>query len=267
MTTINTIEELIELLHTNPQWAEELRKALPNEDLQGLASEFRAHAERMEAIQVSNQRLLENAQERLDSNQERVDGIQKLLGRNQERLDSNQEMIKRNRELLKQLTEANANATSRMSHTEQDRATLKNLTTRIQSDKYAPALAAELNLTFNCCLQPQELTEMAASAGLTGAQRRSFIQADLVILANETGSEQDQPRYIAAEVSYTGAPRDTARALRNAAIITRVTGSPCESALVSVRNDEEAVQQVRDGLLHWYQLEERDLDNPDLGGN
>ena len=260
MTTINTIEELIDLLQTNPHWAEELRKALPNEDLQSLASEFRAHAERMEAIQVNNQRLMEHSQERLDSNQERLDRMQEILDSNQELLDGIQQM-------LKQLTEANANATSRMNRMEQDRSTLKNLTTRIQSEKYAPALAAEMDLKFNRCLQPQELTEMAASAGLTGAQRRSFIQADLVILANETGSEQDQPRYIAAEVSYTGAPRDTARAMRNAAIITRVTGSPCESALVSVRNDDEAVQQVRDGLLHWYQLEERDLDNPDLGAN
>ncbi len=246
MTPITTIEELIELLHNNPQLAEELRRALPNEDLQSLTSEFRAHAERMEAIQGSNQQLLENAHERLDSNQERMDGIQ---------------------ELLKQLTEANANARSRMNRMEQDRSTLKNLTTRIQSEKYAPALAAELELAFIRCLQPQDLTDMAVTAGLTGAQRRSFIQADLVILAGERGAEQDRPRYIAAEVSYTGAPRDTARALRNAAIITRVTGAPCESALISVRNDDEADEQIGDGLVHWYQLEERDLENPDLGGN
>lgn len=58
-----------------------------------------------------------------------------------------------------------------------------------------------------------------------------------------------------------------ARAMRNAAIITRVIGASCDAALVSVRNDEEADQQVRDGLVHWYQLEERDLENTDLGGN
>ena len=234
MTTFNTVEELIELLHTDPQLAEELRKALPNEDLQSLASEFRAHAERMEAIQVNNQRLMENAHERMD-------GIQ---------------------ELLEQMVAANANATSRMNCMEQDRSTLKNLTTRIQSDKYAPALAPELDLTFRRCLQPKELNDMATADKLTGAQRRSFIQADLVILADESNSGQDQPRYIAAEVSYTGDPRDTARALRNAAIIARVTGARCDAALVSVRNVDEADQQVRDSLVQWYQLEERDLEEP-----
>ena len=226
MTTFNTLEELVELLNTNPQWAEEFRKALHTEDLQNLPAEFRAHAKRLEDILESNQHLL----------------------------DSNQE-------LLKQLV--TANATSRMSRMEQDRSTLKNLTTRIQSDKYAPGLAADLGLTFKRCLTPVELTAMAESARITGAQRRSFIQADLVIAASQADPDQDGTRYIAAEVSYTGAPRDTARALRNAAIISRVTGYPCEAALVSVRNDDEADEQVRDGLLHWYQLEERELENPE----
>ena len=226
MTTFNTIEELVELLNTNPQWAEEFRKALHTEDLQNLPAEFRAHAKRLEDI-----------------------------------LDSNQHLLDANQELLKQLVTANANATSQMSRMEQDRSTLKNLTTRIQSDKYAPGLAADLGLTFNRCLTPEELAAMAESAGLTGAQRRSFVQADLVIAASETDPDQDGTRYIAAEVSYTGAPRDTARALRNPSIITRVTEDPCEAALVSVRNDDEADQQVQDGLLHWYRLEERDLEN------
>ena len=226
MTTFNTIEELVELLNTNPQWAEEFRKALLTEDLQNLPAEFRAHAKRLEDILEINQHILESSQE-----------------------------------LLTQLVTANANTTSRMDRMEQDRSTLKNLTTRIQSDKYAPGLAADLDLTFTRCLTPQELAAMAESAGLTGAQRRSFIQADLVIAASKADPDQNGTRYIAAEVSYTGAPRDTARALRNASIITRVTGDPCEAALVSVRNYDEADEQIRDGLLHWYQLEERDLEN------
>ena len=226
MTTFNTMEELVELLNANPQWAEEFRKALLTEDLQKLPAAFRAHAKRLEDILESNQHLL----------------------------DSNQD-------LLKQLVTANANATSRMDRIEQDRSTIKNLTTRIQSDKYAPGLSADLGMTFNRCLTPEELAAMAESAGLTGAQRRSFIQADLVIAASKADPDQYGTRYIAAEVSYTGAPRDTARTLRNASIISRVTGSPCEPALVSIRNDYEADAGIRDGLLHWYQLEERDLDN------
>ena len=91
---------------------------------------------------------------------------------------------------------------------------------------------------------------MAESVGLTGAQRRSFIQADLVIAASEADPNQEGTHYITAEVSYTGASRDTAGALRNASIISRVTGYPCEAALVSVRNDNEADEQIRDRLPH-----------------
>lgn len=172
-----------------------------------------------------------------------------------------------NQELLARVTTANENATARMDRMEQDWSTLKNLTTRIQADKYAPTLAAELDMIFNRCLQPQELATIAGQAQLVGAERRSFTQADLVIMASPSDTDTEQSCYICAEVSYTGATRDTARALRNSTIITRVTGAPCEAALISVRNDYSVHQEIRDGLIHWYELEERDLDNPHLGGN
>ena len=65
--------------------------------------------------------------------------------------------------------------------------------------------------------------------------------------------------YIAAEVSYTAAPRNAAKAIRNAQIIAEATGRPCRPAVISVRNTYEVTEQVESGQLHWYQLEERDL--------
>ena len=57
----------------------------------------------------------------------------------------------------------------------------------------------------------------------TGNQRRGFAQEDLLIVA----TRPDNPvRYITAEVPYTGDPRDKARALKNADLVTRVTGEP-----------------------------------------
>ena len=157
--------------------------------------------------------------------------------------------------MLQELVTANANSNARMNRMEQDRSTLKNLATRIQGDRYAPDLAADLDMTYVRTLERTELVTMAAGR-LTGAHRRSFVQADLVILA-EAGRGA---AYIAAEVSYTGGARDTARAVRNAAVIAEATGFPCEPALISVRNDREVADQVRDGLVHWYQLDEKDVE-------
>ena len=60
-------------------------------------------------------------------------------------LQANQQLRDSNQLLLGQLVAANANATTRMDRMEQDTSTLKNLTTRIQSAKYAPDLAADLH--------------------------------------------------------------------------------------------------------------------------
>ena len=87
--------------------------------------------------------------------------------------------------LLTELAIANVNSSARMNRMEQDRSTLKNLTTRIQSDQYAPDLAADLNLTFLRTLGRTELVTIAAGR-LTGAPRRSFVQADLIILVETT---------------------------------------------------------------------------------
>ena len=92
------------------------------------------------------------------------------------------------------------------------------------------------------------------------------MKADLVIMANRAEPDQTDTRHFAADVSYTGAARDAVRVLRNDAIVTRVTGRSCEAVLVSIRDDETG-EQIQEGLLHWCQLGEQDVDNPNLGDN
>ena len=226
MTQQSRIQELIEEMEANPHMAAELRDKLLTNDLRDLPTNFREHATRLESLLTELVAANANSSARMN------------------RMES----------LLTELVTANANSSARMNRMEQDRSTLKNLTTRIQSDQYAPDLAADLNLTFLRTLGRTELVTIAAGR-LTGAPRRSFVQADLVILVETT----EGPAYIAAEVSYTGAARDTARAVRNAAVIAEATGLPCEPALISVRNDREVEDQVREGLVHWYQLDEKEV--------
>ena len=226
MTQQSRIQELIEEMEANPHMAAELRDKLLTNDLRDLPTNFREHATRLESL------LTELVTANVNSS----------AGMN--RMES----------LLTELATANVNSSAGMNRMEQDRSTLKNLTTRIQRDQYAPDLAADLNLTLLRTLGRTELVTIAAGR-LTGAPRRSFVQADLVILVETT----EGPAYIAAEVSSTGAARDTARAVRNAAVIAEATGLPCEPAPISVRNDREVEDQVREGLVHWYQLDQKEV--------
>ena len=58
-------------------------------------------------------------------------------------------------------------------------------------------------------------------------------------------------RYIAMEVSFTADRRDCDRAIRNAGLITRFTGTSAQAAIGSVREAAEAVESGAVYLPRW----------------
>ena len=136
-----------------------------------------------------------------------------------------------------------------------DFSTLKNMSTRLHAEKFAPLLADQMGMKHTRLVSREEVMEMGRSQ-LAGSMLESFVQADMVVLAQDG----DQPAYIAAEVSYTGNRRDTQRALANAHVIAQATGFPARAALFSVRNYDEASEDIRSGQVFWFQLEDRDPD-------
>lgn len=84
---------------------------------------------------------------------------------------------------------------------------------------------------------------------------RSFREADLVIEAHH-GSDK---MYVAVEISFTADKRDTDRAIRNAGFLHRFTGYEAHSVVASVQNDHDVAQQVEQGLVHWYKIDQSTL--------
>jgi hypothetical protein len=81
--------------------------------------------------------------------------------------------------------------------------------------------------------------------------RQSFFRADLVVEATDSDGTM---HYIAVEASYTADQRDTSRAQRNAALLTRFTGHPAHAAIASVRNVREIQSLIDDGTVYWHAL-------------
>ncbi|MXY82422.1 MAG: hypothetical protein F4Y91_10235 [Gemmatimonadetes bacterium] len=86
--------------------------------------------------------------------------------------------------------------------------------------------------------------------------RQSFFRADLVVEATDSDGAM---HYIAVEASYTADQRDTSRAQRNAALLTRFTGHPAHAAIASVRNVHEIQSLIDDGTVYWHALDPADF--------
>ena len=96
----------------------------------------------------------------------------------------------------------------------------------------------------------------AETADIPQNHRRSFVRADLVI---EVTDSAGAIHYIAVEASYTADQRDTSRAQRNAALLTRLTGHPAHAAIASVRNVREIQPLIDNGAVYWYALDPSDF--------
>ena len=135
---------------------------------------------------------------------------------------------------------------------EGDSGTLKGYWARNTAVSDAAGIAQDMGLEFVRTLTASDLMEMSGSQ-LDRETGRSFRRADLVIEAIKDGA----PQYVALEVSYTADQRDSGRALRNAGILTRLTGRKATAGVASVRNTHEVEQLVESGELYWHPLEDR----------
>ena len=91
---------------------------------------------------------------------------------------------------------------------------------------------------------------------ISHGDRQSFFRADLVVEATDSDGVM---HYIAVEASYTADQRDTSRAQRNAALLTRFTGHPAHAAIASVRNVREIQSLIDDGTVYWHALDPDDF--------
>ncbi len=124
----------------------------------------------------------------------------------------------------------------------------------------ADLIAEENGLTFIRLVDGMQLAELArsdAAAGIATNELRSFRRADLIA---ECRAGTGETCYLAAEISFTANGRDTTRAIRNAALLTRVTGRPARAVVAGLRYDERIRGRLQAGEVAWYQLDPHALE-------
>ena len=229
MVTINTPEDLLRVLAENPEWKEAVRREILTEELINLPARF--------------DRFME---EQRRFNAETSESIAELKQFNAEQ-----------RQFNAQVERFMTRTDRRFARLEGDISNMKDTYAISKTAREAIGIAREMGFKLARTLTYEDLLEMhlaADTAGIDTPSLRSFRRADLVI---EVTDGNGATHYIAMEISYTADKRDTDRATRNAAFLTRFTGHPAHAAIASIRNDREIQSVIDGGQVYWYELEDR----------
>ncbi len=130
---------------------------------------------------------------------------------------------------------------------------LKGAHARDVAERRVGLIARSLGLRDRRLLGGADLFDLARNAGaaMHSSEIESYVEADLVFEAED---DRGGIQYVAVEVSYTANGRDTSRAMRNAALITRFTERPCRPVVASLRIDDRIADAIEAGRLSWYRL-------------
>ena len=232
MTTINTIEDLIQVLDEHPHWLEALRARLLTRELIELPEKFAAF------VETTNQRF---------------DKVEHRLGT----LETDVKELKTDVTGLK--TDVTGLKTD-VKSLRDDMGILKGAHARNVAVEDATSIARGLGLRRTRTLSRDELwdlTETADTTDIPSNALRSFRQADLIMAAPAQAGE---PCYIAVEISFTANGRDTTRAMRNAEFLTRFTGKPAYAVIAGLRQDNRTQPHIEAGEVCWHQLDPSDLE-------
>ncbi len=125
---------------------------------------------------------------------------------------------------------------------------------RASAIREASAIACDMglkrvrNLTFD---DLQALLSASDTADIPPNELISFRRADLVMEATDQSGETC---YLAVEISFTVDSRDTTRATRNAAFLSRFTGRPCYAAVAGINRDRRVAEVIDSGSVYWRQM-------------
>ena len=120
--------------------------------------------------------------------------------------------------------------------------------------KEAGLIALDLGLRYRKSLTSMELVSLSDAVDTTDVaanELRSFHRADVIV---EAADREGERCYVAVEASYTVNGRDTARAIRNAGLLSRFTGRRSYAVVAGLRRDDRIQDRVDAGEVLWYQL-------------
>jgi len=254
-TTIHTIEDLIRILDDHPEWTDAVRARLLTRELielpekftefvgemnsfvgemnsfvaemNSFVAEMNSFVAEMNSFVAEMNRFVEATNRRFDMLENRVTSIQEDVGTLKIRVKSIQD----------------------------DLGPLKGSHARDAAIREASIIAEDMGFQRTKTLTQDDLGALLARAdtsGIPSNELRSFRRADLIIEATDSNGATC---YIAVEISFTVNGRDTTRAHRNAAFLTKFTGDRSYPAVAGLRRDDRIHSLIDSGEVFWYQLD------------
>ena len=240
MTTINNIEDLVELLDKHPRWLDAVRARVLTRELielpQTLARFAAGTNEHFAEVDQRFDKVEGEMNERFDKVDQRFD---KVEGEMNERFDK---------------------VESDISGLRDDIAPLKGAHVRSAAVREAGLIAEDMGFTFVQTLNPEQiriLSRSESTADIPAGDLRSFRRADLIM---EVTDGEGETCYVAVEISFTANGRDTTRAVRNAGFLTSFTGKRSVAAVAGLRRDDRIDESIESGEVFWHQLDPSDLE-------
>jgi tetrahydromethanopterin S-methyltransferase subunit B len=256
MTTPDRITEILEEMDRNPELASALQARILGSEIPQAVSQNQEQVLKIMEMQL---KLASAMRENFGAVAGAIDNISSMVSDSitalAERMDRLETRVDQRMDRLEtRIDQLGTRVDQRMDRLENGISDMKGFYTEQKTAQQAEIITSDLNLQWVRILTPGELNRLAL--GEAGGQAltdelRSFREADLVIEARD---EEGNTQYLAAEVSFTGAVRDTERALRNAELLTRITGHPARAVVASVTNDREAQREIEDKDIHWHHV-------------
>ena len=230
MTTINDIQDLVQIIEDRPEWRRELQRVLLTPDLRDTAS-----------LITETAKLVTKNAESIEKIETTIAETAKLVAKNAESIAANAESIDKLDTSTKRLTEMAGLHSGHIGD-------MRGLFISQKVVREAVLIADGMGLTFVGTLEPQDILNIwnagkakGLTDGISKEDERSFKIADLTI---EAKADDGAQCFIAVEISFTVDERDTTRAIRNAEYITNFIETPTYVAVAGVSKDNRI-----DGVL------------------
>lgn len=271
MNTINTVDDLIRALDENPEWVEPLRARLLTPELLEMPQTLAKLAVTMrQQFEEVNNNAVEFRQEVsntfADLRQEMKDGFQAQRDYTDYKVGELRQEMRDGFQAQRDYTDDKVGELRQEMHTgfqaiRGDIAVLKAGHALNTVLKAPSSITDGLGLTRVRILDYDDLRDLTLQGNVADIPHNvilSFRRADLVMEAVDSSGETC---YVAVEVSFTANGRDTERAIRNAAFLTRFTGRPAYAAVAGVNRDRRIEERIAAGEVFWHQLELYELES------
>lgn len=265
-TVINDITDLYRILEEQPQWAETLRSRLLSPELLAMPQrqsqlteqihELREVVGKLAETAAEHTRQMADLRETAAEHTRQMAELREVVVEHTRQLEALTVQVKEMRETaeentrqLVELRRVTELQTARMNRMESDISKVKGLTAQLLAERTIAGIADELDLFNSVQVPAAELAQFARQLQLDRPTRRSFINADLVFLAQDA---HDTPIYCAVEVSWTVGSWDLRRARRNAELLQQATGI----AALAVAAGDRCEDSLDWAGVVWFQLED-----------